>query len=387
MSKAAFPLRKFVAPEIIFGLGALELVGQYARHLGGSKALVVSDAGVTQAGWLAKVSTNIAAAGLRQTAFTAVSPNPRLEEVEQGVAVFAEEACDIILAVGGGSVIDCAKGIGVLAANGGQLSDFLGVDNVGAPMVPTICLPTTAGTSADVSQFAVLRDAVAKRKRLIISKAVVPDLTLLDPTLLVTMNANLTACTGMDALVHAIEAYVSTGSSPLTDLHALQAVRLLSRNLLASLAEPDNLAYRNEMMLGSLEAGLAFSNASLGAVHALSHSLGGAFDLAHGECNALLLDRVVDFNFPASEERYCEIALALGLPVGGQRATEVRQALTTALRTLREQAGIRGGLAARGIHRTDVSELAADALDDPCMVTNPCCLTQRDVEVLYEESL
>lgn len=380
-------LRKFVAPEIMFGDGALHLAGQYGRNLGGNKALIVSDPGVLAAGWVQQVLASVGNAGLESTLFTRVTPNPRIEEVAAGAVVYAEQGCDIIVAVGGGSVIDCAKGIGLLAANHGGIRDLVGVDNVGAPMPPTICIPTTAGTSADVSQFAVITDREINRKLLIISKAVVPDISLIDPKTLTTMDAALTACTGMDALVHAVEAYVSLGHSPLTDMHALQAVRLISSNLQKSITEPIDLEYRNNMMLGSLEAGLAFSNASLGAVHAMAHSLGGLLDLPHGQCNAMLLDAVVDFNYGQVEQRYRDIATAMGIEIDGLPSGEIRKRLVGEIRRLRETAGLRDTLSRCGVHRTDVHELAETALNDPCVVTNPRRPCQRDIEVIYEESL
>lgn len=380
-------LRKFVAPEIMFGDGALHLAGQYGRNLGGNKALIVSDPGVLAAGWVQQVLASVGNAGLESTLFTRVTPNPRIEEVAAGAVVYAEQGCDIIVAVGGGSVIDCAKGIGLLAANHGGIRALVGVDNVGAPMPPTICIPTTAGTSADVSQFAVITDREINRKLLIISKAVVPDISLIDPKTLTTMDAALTACTGMDALVHAVEAYVSLGHSPLTDMHALQAVRLISSNLQKSITEPTDLEYRNNMMLASLEAGLAFSNASLGAVHAMAHSLGGLLDLPHGQCNAMLLDAVVDFNYGQVEQRYRDIATAMGIEIDGLPSGEIRKRLVGEIRRLRETAGLRDTLSRCGVHRTDVHELAETALHDPCVVTNPRRPCQRDIEVIYEESL
>ena len=380
-------LRKFVAPEIMFGDGALHLAGQYGRNLGGKRVLVVSDPGVLAAGWVQQVVASVEDAGLESTLFTQVTPNPRIEEVAAGAAVYAEKGCDIIVAVGGGSVMDCAKGIGLLAANQGGIRDLVGVDNVSAPMPPTICIPTTAGTSADVSQFAVITDREINRKLLIISKAVVPDISLIDPTTLTTMDAALTACTGMDSLVHAIEAYVSLGHSSLTDMHALEAVRLISSNLQKSITEPNNLEYRNNMMLASLEAGLAFSNASLGAVHAMAHSLGGLLDLPHGQCNAMLLDAVVDFNYGQVEQRYRHIASAMGIEIDGLSSGEIRKRLVTEIRRLRETAGLHETLSGCGVHRTDVHELAEAALNDPCVVTNPRRPCQRDIEIIYEESL
>jgi len=380
-------LRKFVAPEFVFGVGSLQLAGQYGRNLGGSKALVVSDPGVVAAGWAQQVLASVEAAGLESTLFTQVTPNPRFDEVTAGARVYAEQGCDVIIAVGGGSVIDCGKCIGLLSANPGGLRALVGVDNVGAPMPPTICIPTTAGTSADVSQFAVIADRQIKRKLLIISKAVVPDISLIDPATLTTMDAFLSACTGMDALIHALEAYVSLGHSPLTDNHALQAMRLISSNLQKSIAEPNNLDYRTNMMLGSLEAGLAFSNASLGAVHAMSHSLGGLLDLPHGQCNAMLLDGVVDFNYGHAEQRYRDAAAALGIEAGGLTSSEIRKRLRAEIRQLRDAVGLGDTLSRSGVHRTEVHELAEAALDDPCVVTNPRQVNQRDIEVIYEESL
>jgi len=380
-------LRKFVAPEVVFGVGSLHLAGQYARNLGGSKALVVSDPGVVAAGWAQQVLASVELAGLASMLYTHVTPNPRIDDATAGAAIYADEGCDIIIAVGGGSAIDCAKCIGLLAANHGDLRDLVGVDNVRAPMPPTICIPTTAGTSADLSQFATVVDGEIKRKLLIISKAVVPDLSLIDPATLTTMDAFLTACTGLDALVHALEAYVSLGRSPLTDVHALEAMRLISSSFLQSIAEPNNLEYRTNMMLGSLEAGLAFSNASLGATHAMAHSIGGLLDLPHGQCNAMFLNGVIDFNFGHAEQRYRNAAVAMGLEVGGLSSGEIRQRLVTEIARLRDAAGLGGSLSRCGIHRTEVHELAEIALNDPCVVTNPRRPGRRDIEVIYEESL
>jgi alcohol dehydrogenase class IV len=387
MHSRGLDLRKFVAPEIIFGVGSLHLAGQYGRNLGGSKALVVSDPGVLAAGWTQQVLASVESAGLESALFTQVSPNPRFDEVIAGATVYGERGCDVIIAVGGGSAMDCAKCIGLLSANPGGLHGLVGVDNVGEPMPPTICIPTTAGTSADVSQFALLTDCEIDRKLVIISKAVVPDISLIDPATTTTLGPFLSACTGIGALVHAMEAYVSLGHSPLTNMHALQAIPLIRSNLQKSIAEPNNLEYRKNMMLASLEAGLAFSNASLGAAHAMAHSLGGLLDLPHGQCNAMLLDSVVDFNYGQAEQRYLDIASAMGIEVGGIPPGEIRKRLRAEIRRLRETAGLGETLSRCGVHRTEVHELAKTALNDPCVVTNPRKPCQRDIEVIYEESL
>ena len=226
------------------------------------------------------------------------------------------------MAVGGGSVIDCAKGIGIVSSNRRHILEFVGADRIPTPMPPVVCVPTTGGTSADLSQFAIFTDLVARTKVAIVSKAVVPDVSLIDPRTLTTMDRYLTACTGMDALVHAFEAFASNAHSPLTDLHALEAIRLVRTSLPACIRDPSDLDARGRMMLASLEAGLAFSNASLGAVHAMAHSLGGALDLPHGECNSILLSHVVAFNFSTASERYDRIGEAMGLDWRGLGANE-----------------------------------------------------------------
>ena len=272
-------LRKFVAPEFLFGPGALDLVSQYARNFGANKVLVVTDSGVISAGWAGKVMEALESAGIPGVIFSDVTPNPRSEEVMAGVEFYRDQECDVIVAVGGGSPMDCAKGIGIVNTNRKSILEFEGIDNVGKPGPPLICIPTTAGTSADVSQFAIINNLPKRVKMAIISKTVVPDVALIDPATTVTMDLYLTACTGLDALVHAIEAFVSSANSPVTDLHALEAIRIIPSTLLDVIAHPDDVELRAKMMLGSLEAGLAFSNASLGAVHAMAHSLGGVLDL------------------------------------------------------------------------------------------------------------
>jgi alcohol dehydrogenase class IV len=382
-----FELRKFVAPEFLFGVGALDLAGQYARHLGARNVLIVTDAGVAAAGWPDRVMHSLDHAGLRWSTYDRVSPNPRQEEVAEGAEFCRSAGCDALLAVGGGSPMDCAKGIGVVASSGRPIAEFEGVDKIPESMPPLLCIPTTAGTGADVSQFTIIGNREERRKMAIVSKAVVPDLALVDPLCTTTMDAYLTACTAVDALTHAIEAFVSTGSSPITDLHAEEAIRLVGRHILAVLLHPADLEERGGMALASLQAGLAFSNASLGAVHAMAHALGGLLDLPHGECNALLLEHVVDFNFPAAPERYRRVAANLGVSVDKLSDGEVRRALRERLCGLRKQAGIEGSLSGRGVSRDDIPGLTRNAIRDICMVTNPRVACQRDIEVIYESAL
>ena len=380
-------LRKFLSPEFIFGAGARHLAGRYARNLGGQRILVVSDPGVVAAGWTRDVIDSLEEAGLTVVLFTGLTPNPKVDEIMAGVGVYRSERCNAIVAVGGGSPIDCAKGIGIVCSNHRHILEFEGVDMVKAPMPPLICVPTTGGTSADVSQFAIISNPQERVKFAIISKSVVPDLALIDPATLATMDAYLTACTGLDAVTHAIEAYVSTARSAMTDLHALEAIRLLSKHLIPSIRNLDDLEARSQVMQGSLQAGLAFSNAILGANHAMAHSLGGALDLAHGECNAIILDHVIEFNYQAVPERFEQIARAMGLDLGGLPRQARKAALLQHVRELKKSANIVRTLEDVGVSRSDMSFFSGHALKDPCMATNPRRPSKRDIEVVYEESL
>ncbi|MHC1784694.1 MAG: alcohol dehydrogenase-like regulatory protein ErcA [Anaerolineaceae bacterium] len=373
-------LRKFVAPEFIFGCGARNQAARYAKNFGAHRVLIVTDPGIISAGWVDPLISNIKAAQLDHFIFENVSPNPHDEEVMEGAAFFQKNACDLIIAIGGGSPMDCAKGIGIVSSNNHHILTFEGVDEVPIPAPPLICIPSTSGTSADVSQFAIINDTLRKVKIAIISKTVVPDAALIDPEVTCTMDPYLTACTGMDALTHAFEAYVSNAHSPITDLHALQAVRLVKATLLRTIQSPKDIDARSQMMLASLHAGLAFSNASLGAVHAMAHSMGGLLDLPHGECNALLLEHVVNFNFSEATDRYNDLAAAMELDTN-------KSALIEGLIDLRESVGITKTLGNIGVKTATIHELASKAIQDPCMATNPRTATQKDIEGIYAAAL
>jgi alcohol dehydrogenase class IV len=381
-------LRKFVAPEFVFGNGSLRLAGQYADNLGMNRVLLVSDPGVERHGWTARVRDALLAEGFSCVPFTSVSQNPRDHEVMAGAEAYLAEACDGIVVVGGGSAMDLAKGVGIASANGRHILEFEGVDNVPRPSPPLVCIPTTAGSSADVSQFAIITDTDRRVKIAIVSKTVVADAALVDPSTTVTMDEELTRNTGLDALTHAIEAYVSNASGPMTDMFALKAVELIGRALPAALERPDDLRARTDQMLGSMYAGLAFSNAILGAVHAMAHSLGGLLDLPHGQCNAILLDHVLDYNFEAVPERCAEIARALGADVpAGAPEEERRQRSVEAVRAFKRRVGMHATLAGLGVSRDDLRSLAESAMLDPCMATNPRQPQTSDILRVFENAL
>lgn len=380
-------MRKFVAPEFVFGIDARMLAGQYTLNFGAKKALVVSDPGVAAAGWADDVITSLTEAGVESVLYTGITPNPRSTEVMSGAEMYQANGCQAIVAVGGGSPVDCAKGIGVVVTNGGHILDYEGVDRVGTPMPPLVCVPTTAGASADVSQFCIISDEDGDRKIAIVSKALVPDLSLIDPRTLTTKSAELTVATGIDALVHAIEAYSSNAGWEITDLFALRAIEGVMRWLQPALESPLDLESRTGTALASLEAGLAFSNASLGAVHAMAHALGGRLDLPHGECNALLLESVLAFNLPTfSPERRVRLAQVLGVDTGSADDVSV-DAVVERLKEFRQSRGIVHSLSSLGVSLADIPGLAATAMADACMVTNPRVPALKDIEELYEAAL
>lgn len=380
-------LRKFVAPEVVLGIDARCMAVRYAKNFGASKILVVTDPGIINAGWANEVTESLESAGIPFSLFSAVTPNPKAEEVMAGAEVYERERCDVIVVIGGGSSIDCAKGIGIVSANNRHILEFEGVDRVPSPGPPLICIPTTAGSSADVSQFAVITDTARKAKIAIISKKVVPDVSLIDPKTLTTMPRDLTAHTGMDALVHAFESFVSNASSPITDLFALEAIRLVSSSLIPAIEHPDDLTLRYRTMLGSFYAGLAFSNASLGLVHAMAHSLGGYLDIPHGESNSILISRVVEFNFEAAQEKYAAIGEAFGVAMSGMTASEKKRALLEALAGIRTALHVDIPLSELGVKPGDIADLADKAMKDPCLATNPRVPEQKEIEALYEQLL
>lgn len=380
-------LRKFVCPEYIFGLNARELAAGYCQKLGADKVLLVTDEGLQQTKWYSELIKSLTNIQIDFTIYSEVTANPKAEEVMLGTSVYEENRCNLILALGGGSVIDCAKGIGIVAANKQSIAIFEGVDKIPIPIPPLICIPTTAGTSADVSQFAIINNTDERYKMAIVSKALVPDVSLIDPEVLTTMDELLTAHTGMDALCHAFEAFASNASSPFTDLYALEAVRLIKDNLVECMANPNDMQLRGKTMLASLYAGLAFSNASLGCTHSMAHSLGGYLDYPHGECNAILLPHVVSYNFNYATEKYSKIADAFGLDIRKMPDIQIKNELINKLFQLKKDLKIDYSLNNMGVTSDIVGILAEKAIHDPCNATNPRTPTVEDLKMIFLEAV
>lgn len=377
-------LRKFVAPEFVFGAGAALLAGQYAANLSIKKALVVTGPVLESIGCTGAVVDSLTREGVACAVFSDVTPNPRHHEVMAGAEAYRREGCDALVAVGGGSPMDCAKAIGIVCTNNRHVLEFEGVDNVERPGPPLICIPTTAGTAADISQFCIINDTGRKVKIAIVSKTMVPDVALIDPRLTLTMDAELTAHTGLDALTHAVEAFASNASSAITDLNALEAMRLIREHLLHAVQRPDDMEARTGMMLASTYAGLAFSNAILGAVHAMAHSLGGLLDLPHGLCNAILLDHVIDYNFDAEPEKYRRMGATLGADITPDTPPdEARKRTLDVVRALKRDVGVTYTLCELGMTPEDLPLLARKALADACMLTNPKQPTADDLIEIF----
>ncbi len=376
-------LRKFYVPEFVFGEGAINLTGKYIRRFQAQKIFLVTDKGLAKAGWLKIVEDILKSEDLKYVVFDEVTPNPKDKMVMLGAELLKKEKCDIIVALGGGSPMDCAKAIGIVTTNNKPVIQFEGIDEVEIPGLPLICLPTTAGTSADISQFAIISEIKKKRKFAIVSKKVVPDIALIDPITTTTMSPELTAQTGMDALVHAIEAYVSNANSTVTDFNALQAIKLIIHNLPHAYSEPLNAHCRNNMMMASLFAGFAFSNAGLGLVHSMAHSLGGLLDLPHGECNGLLLTTVIDINFDSADERYYNIAKIFKPKITAKDKKSVKAILIDEIKKLEKKVGITYSLKNVGVKKSDIPALAKNAYNDACLATNPRLVTKKEIEECY----
>ena len=379
-------LRKFLIPEFIFGIDARKLAGHYARNLGAGMVFIVTDINIIASGWVDDITMALREENIPFIIFSNVSPNPRDTEVMNGAQLYKLHKCDVIIAVGGGSVIDCAKGVGIVASNFKHILSYEGVDRIAVPMPPLICVPTTGGSSADVSQFAIINNTVDRLKIAIISKSLVPDIALVDPVTLTTLNPLLSAYTGIDAMVHAIEAYVSNASSVFTDMHAIKAIELINTHLIDSINQPQNMELKSKIMLGSLHAGLAFSNASLGCVHSMAHSLGGYLDIPHGLCNAILLPHVIEFNYNAAPEKYNEISKIIGYSKSINSQKLKRKMLLEAVNRLVIASGIDFSLRDVGVKTENIPNLANKAIKDPCNATNPRMPVINDLEVIYKEA-
>ncbi|QXE92135.1 iron-containing alcohol dehydrogenase [Geomonas subterranea] len=380
-------ISKFVAPEIIFGRGSLSQIGESVVRLGVSKVFLVSDDDVISAGWVDIAVDYLRAAGLDTVIFSSLTTNPKDCEVTEGAAKYLASGCDGIVSVGGGSPTDVAKAIATIASNGGRLKDYEGINKISTPLPPMVIVPSTAGAGSEVSQFTIIVDTDRKLKMSIISRSLIPDIAIVDPELLKTKDAKLAAATGVDALTHGIESYVSLAATPLTDIHALKAIQLISRNLRRAVAERSDMEANTNMAMASLTAGLAFSNAILGAAHAMTHQVDGLLDQHHGETNASILPHVMRFNLQACPERFRDIAVAMGEDVAGLELEEAAGRSIEAVQRLIEDIGLAKGLSELGLKEEFIPLLSENATKDACLVTNPRYATREQIEQIYRNAM
>ncbi|WP_025127868.1 L-threonine dehydrogenase [Pseudomonas sp. PH1b] len=376
----------FIPAVNIMGIDCLDEAMSAIRNYGFRKALIVTDVGLAKAGVASMIAEKLAMQDIDSVIFDGAKPNPSIANVEQGLAQLQEAKCDFVISLGGGSPHDCAKGIALCATNGGQIRDYEGVDQSSKPQLPLIAINTTAGTASEMTRFCIITDESRHVKMAIVDRNVTPLLSVNDPALMVAMPKGLTAATGMDALTHAVEAYVSTAANPITDACALKAITMISHNLRQAVHDGSDLLARENMAYAQFLAGMAFNNASLGFVHAMAHQLGGFYDLPHGVCNAVLLPHVQSFNASVCAERLTDVAHAMGADIRGFSPEEGAQAAIAAIRTLARDVDIPAGLRELGAKLQDIPVLAANALKDACGLTNPRPAEQRQIEEIFRNA-
>lgn len=384
----------FYMPRVtLIGAGAHKEIPARIQALGGSRPLVVTDKGLTKVGITATITNMLKEANIEHAVYDETVPNPTDANVAAGLKIYHDNKCDSIISLGGGSSHDCAKGIGIVTTNGGSIHDYEGVDKSTKAMPPMLAVNTTAGTGAEMTRFCIITDLKRKVKMAIIDWRATPNTAIDDPILMMGMPPALTAATGMDALTHAIEAYVSTAATPMTDACAEKAIKLIAKYLRKAVADGGDVLARTKMAHAQFLAGMAFNNASLGYVHAMAHQLGGFYDLPHGECNAVLLPHVCEFNLISKLERYADVAYIMNefCEHSSPRANALRG--IEAIRTLSADVGIPSGLKDLGqrygkeVKEEDIGIMTSNAQKDACMLTNPRKATDHEVATIFTKAL
>ena len=378
----------FYIPSVnIIGSGSLVSAMDTMRDYGWRRALIVTDAVLNKMGMVADIQNALQERDIVSVVFDGTHPNPTTANVAAGLKILKENNCDCVISLGGGSPHDCAKGIALVAANGGDIRDYEGVDRSAKPQLPMIAINTTAGTASEMTRFCIITDEVRHIKMAIVDKHVTPVLSVNDSSLMVGMPKSLTAATGMDALTHAIEAYVSTAATPITDACALKAMTMIAENLAYAVEDGSNAAAREAMAYAQFLAGMAFNNASLGYVHAMAHQLGGFYDLPHGVCNAILLPHVQTFNCKVAASRLRDCAQAMGVDVSQMTTEQGARACIAEIRSLARQVNIPAGLRDLNVKEADFPILATNALKDACGFTNPVQATHDEIMAIYRAAM
>ena len=377
----------FMPPVNHMGEGCLEGALNDIVSLGLTKALVVTDKVLNEIGLVSDVTEQLGAKGITSVVFDGTQPNPTCGNVKDGLKLLEENECDFVISLGGGSPHDCAKGIALVATNGGEIKDYEGLNMSAKPQMPLVAINTTAGTASEITRFCIITDEERHVKMAIVDKNTTPVMSVNDSFLMKGMPASLTAATGMDALTHAVEAYVSTIATPVTDCSALKAIELIGQFLRRAVGNGEDMEAREQMAYAQLLAGMAFNNASLGYVHAMAHQLGGFYDLPHGVCNAVLLPHVSAFNARVRPEKLADVAVALGENVHGLTDVEAAEKALSAIQRLSKDIGIPAGLTELGVKEEDFKVLATNAMKDACSLTNPKKATLEDIIGIYAAAM
>lgn len=353
------------------GPGCSQEAGPRIKALGATHVLLVTDKVIVKLGMVDQIKGQLEAAGLKVTLFDGVEPDPSDKNVHAGAEIYQQAGCDALVSLGGGSAHDCAKGIGVVATSGGNIRDHAGLDRLRKRLPPMAAINTTAGTGSDASRIAVITNSDTHTKFPIVDGRCIPAIAINDPRLMVNMPPALTAATGMDALTHAVESYVSIASTPLTDACGIQAIKLISRWLRPAVANGANLDARDKMAYAQYLAGLAFANGRLGCTHAIAHQLGSQYHIAHGVACAVMLPFVCEYNLIATPERFAEVAAAMGEKIEGLTVMEAADKAPAAIRRLNQDIGIAATIAELGVKESDVETIAQNAMNDVTRLTNP----------------
>ncbi len=376
----------FLPEESLFGAGCLSALGDEILKRSLKKALIVTDAQLAAAGAAKKVADILDQRGLAWALFTGVQPNPTLQNVTDGVQAYRENGCDFLIALGGGSANDCTKAVGILLTNGGDLHDYQGPDKSENPSPPIMAINTTAGTASEISRAYLITDENTQVKMIMKDRNCMAKIAVNDPELMRDLPADLTAATGMDALTHAVESYVSTRAFPLTRRLAREAADCIFTYLPLAVEQPHNMEAREQMTYGQYLAGMSFGNGGLGLIHSMAHPLGAIYHLGHGICNAVLLPYVCRFNMQAAQREYVQLARFL-FPEAATLGDEEACALfLEKVNALSERIGTRVPLSKLGVKEEDIPLLARKAMDDGNRWSNPLQPTVEQVEALYREA-
>ena len=375
-----------VPQNIVAGKGTIKKLPEVAAKLGGKKAFIISGPHLNKIGAVAACEALLAEAGIQAAAFTDCEANPSVETVDKATAQFKESGADFIVAYGGGSPMDVAKAVGVLAKYGGSVTEYEGAHKVPGDIVPLIAIPTTAGTGSEVTAFSVITDHSRQYKLTVFSYKLLPAYAILDADLIITVPAHTAAACGMDALIHALEAYISTAASPFSDAMAEKAMELIGGNIRRYVANRTDIEAAQAMLVGSLFAGIAFSFARLGNVHAMSHPVSAHFNVAHGVANAILLPTIVDYNALADHGKYRKIYNHIAqIPLGADEFESFM--LADEIRDLNNILGIPAGLSEVGVKEEAIPAMAADAMKSGNIAVNPRSSKLEDIEMLYHKAM